>query len=300
MTIWSGAAATLVRMKNRWRGTLLMVGQPAEETVSGAKAMLKDGFLARFPRPDFALAVHDSVDLPAGDVSWTEGACWSNVDSADVTLYGKGGHGARPENTVDPVVLSARFILALQTIISREKNPLEPAVITVGSIHGGTRYNIIPDEVKLQLNLRSFSPEVRQQLKTAILRVAKAEAAAASAPREPSLTFVEGQDACWNDPALTRRLAAVLGAALGAGHITQARPDMPSEDFGEFGKAAGAPSVMFRIGAADPDLFQRAKASRTPLPCLHASGFAPDRERTVRTGVAVVVLSALDLLRLDK
>ena len=296
MSAWVGTAALLAQNKQRWQGTLVFVGQPAEEIVAGAKAMIADGLFTRFPKPDFVVAVHDTSDAPAGTVSWVPGYAMANVDSIDLTIYGKGGHGARPEATIDPIVIAARMVLALQTIVSREKDPSEPAVLSVGSIHGGTKHNIIPDEVKLQMTLRTYKPEVRAQMRAAIERVAKAEAAAAGAPREPSVAFGQGQDATYNDPALTKRLGAAVARALGPANVTEGRPEMVSEDFGELGKAAHAPSVLLRVGAVDPARFAAAKASGERLPVLHSSTFAPDRERTIRTAVTALTASALDLL----
>ena len=296
MAGWTGAATLLSRSKDRWRGTVLMVGQPGEETVAGARAMLADGFLQRFPRPDFAVAVHDSSDKPSGKVFFVPEYGMAGVDSVDVTLYGRGGHGAKPNTTVDPVVLAARTVLAWQTLISREKDPLEPAVLTVGSIHGGTKYNIIPDEVKLQLTVRTFKPEVRKLMLEGIERIARAESAAALSPKEPLVRFSESQGATYNDPALTRRLAAVLSRELGEGNVKEAAPEMVAEDFGEFGKAAGVPSVLFRVGAVEPAKYQAAMKDGTPLPSLHSSGFAPDRERTIKTAATTLTLCALELL----
>lgn len=293
MTGWVGAAAVLASLRDRWKGTLLLVGQPAEETVEGARAMLAAGLLRRFPKPDFGLAVHDRADLPAGRVAWVAGYAMANVDAADITLYGRGSHGARPELSVDPVVLAARVVLALQTLVSREKDPLEPAVLTVGSIHGGTKHNIIPEEVKLQLTVRSYDPGVRRRLLAGITRIVKAEAMAADAPREPALVFSEGQDATWNDPALARRLAAALARELGADSVVEGRPDMVAEDFGEFAKAGGFPSVMLRTGTVDPEAF---RASKGPWPSLHGPDFAPAREPSIRAGVKVLALAALELL----
>ena len=296
MAGWTGAAALLARSKDRWRGTVLMVGQPGEETVQGARAMLADGFLQRFPKPDFAIAVHDSSDKPSGKVFFVPEYAMAGVDSVDVTLYGRGGHGAKPNTTVDPVVIAARTVLAWQTLISREKDPLEPAVLTVGSIHGGTKYNIIPDEVKLQITVRTFKPEVRKLLLEGIERIAKAESAAALSPKEPLVKFSESQGSTYNDPAVTRRLAAMLSRELGADNVKEAAPEMVAEDFGEFGKAAGVPSVLLRIGAVEPAKFEAAMKNGTPLPSLHSSGFAPDRERTIKTGATTLTLCALELL----
>src|SRR5437867_3005811 len=291
-----GRAAQARVRRDRRRGTVLMIGQPAEETVQGAKAMIADGLLKRFPKPDFSVAVHDSSDAPAGKVYFVPGYGMASVDSVDLTIFGRGGHGAKPNTTVDPVVIAARTILTVQTLVSREKDPLDPAVVTVGSIHGGTRYNIIPDEVKLQLTVRTYKPEVRKLLLEGIERIAKAEAASARAPKEPAIKFSEAQDATYNDPAVTQRLAAAIAKQIGAQNVLEARPEMVAEDFGEFGKAAGAPSVLLRIGAAEPSKYEAAQKSGTPLPSLHSSGFAPDRERTIKTAATALTLSALELL----
>ena len=296
MAGWTGAATLLARMKDRWRGTVLMIAQPAEETVQGARAMIADGLFARFPKPDFALAVHDSSELPAGKVYFVPGPAMASVDSVDVTIFGRGGHGAKPDTTVDPIVIAARTVLAFQTLVSREKDPLEPAVLTVGSIHGGTKYNIIPDEVKLQITLRTFNPEVRKLLLSGIERTAKTEAAAARAPKDPLVKVSESQDSTYNDPPLTRRLAAVLAKQLGAENVQEIRPEMVAEDFGEFGKAAGVPSVQLRVGAVEPSRYEASKKAGAPLPSLHSSGFAPDRERTIKAAATVLTFSALELL----
>jgi hippurate hydrolase len=296
MAAWTGTAALLAREKNRWRGTVLMIGQPAEETVAGSRAMLADGLFTRFPKPDFAIAVHDSSDKPAGKVYFVPEYGMAGVDSVDVTIFGRGGHGAKPNATVDPVVIAARTVLAWQTLVSREKDPLDPAVLSVGSIHGGTRYNIIPDEVKLQLTVRAYKPEVRKLLLDGIQRIAKAEAMAANAPREPEFKFSESQASTYNDPVVTKRLATALSSVLGADNVQEARPEMVAEDFGEFGKAAGIPSVLLRVGAVEPAKYADFLKNGTALPGLHSSGFAPDRERLIRTSVTTLTLSALELL----
>lgn len=296
MAAWTGAAALLAALRNHWHGTLVMVGQPAEETVAGARALVADGLFTRFPKPDAILAVHDRSDLPVGRVTWVAGYTMANVDTVDLTVFGRGSHGARPELSVDPIVLAARLVLSMQTIISREKDPLEPAVLTVGSIHGGTRPNIIPDEVHLQLSLRSYGPVVRQQLIDAIRRMAKAEAMAAGAPKEPLIALSEGQEACWNDPALTRRVAARLTRDLGAAQVSEGRPDMVAEDFGELGKALGVPSVLLRTGTVSAAAFQAAQTAGTPLPSLHSSAFAPEREGGIQTAVKALVLATLEIM----
>jgi hippurate hydrolase len=295
MTTWVGTATLLARAKNRWRGTLVLVGQPAEETGSGARAMLKDGLFTRFPKPDVALAIHDTPALPAGKVGYVPGYALASVDSVDLTLYGKGGHGAYPHTTVDPIVLAARTVLALQTIVSREKDPLEPAVVTVGSIHGGTKHNIISDEVKLQLTVRSYKPEVRKQLLAAIERIAKAEALAAGAPKEPTMALTEGTPSTYNDPALTKRLAEALTRVLGADNVVETPPVMGGEDFSEYGRAGATASILW-VGAIDPKRHQETLARGEPLPSLHSGSFAPDRERTLRTAVTALTTAALAVL----
>ncbi|HLO66321.1 MAG TPA: amidohydrolase [Holophaga sp.] len=297
MAGWLGAARALAARRDLWRGTLLMVAQPAEEIGEGAQAMLKDGLLTRFPRPDFALAVHATADLPAGSVGYAPGWAMASVDSVNITIYGRGGHGAKPDQAVDPVVIAAKTVLALQTAVSREKDPREPAVLTVGSIHGGTKHNIIPEEVRLQITLRSFDPKVQQGLIASIRRIARGEALASGAPREP-LVEVDGDTmpAVWNDPALCDRLAAALGRELGPDKVSRLKPDMVSEDFGAFGTAAGVPSVLLRLGAADPRRLKEAQASGTPLPSLHSPAFVPDLEPTLRTGALSLALAALEVL----
>jgi amidohydrolase len=295
MTAWLGTATLLSRSKERWRGTLVMVGQPAEEQGIGARRMLEDGLFHRFPKPDFALALHDLATAPSGTVEYVPGYAMANVDSVDITLYGKGGHGAFPHATVDPIVLAARTVMALQTIVSREKSPLEPAVITVGSIHGGTQHNIIPDQVKLQLTVRSFKPEVRKQLLTAIERVVNAEAQVSGAPRKPDVSVTGGTSATYNDPELTKRLVGAVSKALGAANVHESQPLMGGEDFSAYG-LAGVPSAMLWVGAVEPKRYAKATAAGEPLPSLHSSLFAPDADRTVRTGVTSLTTSALELL----
>lgn len=295
MTSWVGAATLLARGKDRWRGTLVLMGQPAEERVLGARAMIKDGLLTRFPRPDFAVAVHDDPLYPSGRVAHRPGFLMANVSTVEVVIHGKGGHGAKPHETVDPVVIAARTVVALQTLVSREVNPLDPAVVTVGSIHGGTKSNIVPDEVKLQLTVRSFRDEVQRHLLDGIARVARAEAAAAGAPKEPTVTVTESAQATWNDPALDARLAAALSHTLGRENVVDAEQQMVAEDFSELGRA-GIPAVQLKLGAAEPKALAKATAEGRTLPGLHSSAFAPDREPTLRTGVTVLTVSALELL----
>ncbi|HXO20094.1 MAG TPA: amidohydrolase [Thermoanaerobaculia bacterium] len=295
MTALVGTAAAMARAKDRWRGTLVFIGQPAEEVIRGAKAMLADGLFTRFPKPDFAVALHDTPRLPAGKVGFTSGFTLASSDSVDLTIFGKGGHGAAPQTTVDPIVIAARTVLALQTIVSRENNPLDPAVVTVGSIHGGTKHNIIPDEVKLQITVRSYRDEVRQRLLAAIERIARAEAAAAGAPKEPAFKVIESTAATYNDPQLTARIAAALRRALGDDNVVEMGPEMASEDFSEYGHA-GVPAVTWSLGAAFPEKLKEAQAAGKELPSLHSALFAPDRDPTIATGVEAETAVLLDLL----
>ena len=295
MSAWMGTATLLSNSRDQWRGTLVLIGQPAEETVGGAAAMLKDGLFTRFPKPDYVIAIHDESDLPAGTVGYIPGYSHANVDSVDITIYGKGGHGAMPQTTVDPIVIAARTVLALQTIVSREIDPRDPAVITVGSIHGGTKHNIIPDSVHLQLTVRSYKPETRKHLLASIERIAKAESQAGNAPKPPLVEFSDASDSVYNDPKLTERVAAVLRKRLGNDKVVEMPPKMVAEDFSEYGKA-GVPSVMFFVGAVNPAKYEAAKASGTRLPSLHSSQFAPDVKPTLETAIEAETAVLLDLL----
>ncbi len=298
MASWVGAAALLSKIRDRWKGTLVFVGQPAEEMVRGAAAMVQDGLFARFPKPDFVIGIHDTNVLPAGQIGIVSGPASAASNAVDITFYGKGGHGAYPHRTIDPLLMAARAVVTLQTIVSREVNPFDPAVVTVGTFHAGTKRNVIADDARLELTVRSYKPEVQKQLLAAIERIAKAEAAAARAPREPSVVVdpKEASEVVVNDPALASRLTAALRRSLGDGSVVPAEPVPSSEDFGVFGRVAGVPSIQLRVGAIDPEVLARAKAAGTLPPGPHNSGFAPDREPTIRGGVAAFTLSALELL----
>jgi hippurate hydrolase len=295
MAAWLGTASIMAADRNRWRGTLVLIGQPAEELVTGARAMIADGLLTRFPRPDFAIAVHDDARTPAGIIGYHAGPILTNADAVTIRIFGRGGHGARPEATVDPIVIAARTVLALQTIVSRETSPFDPAVITVGSIHGGTKNNIIPDEVVLQLTVRSFTDPVRQHLLSAIDRIAKAEAAAAGAPKEPMVLRSNPTQALVNDSALTRRVSRMLLYELGPARVKDLPPEMASEDFAEF-QLAGIPTLMLRIGAVEQSKYDAAMKSGTPLPSLHSAQFAPDREPTIKAAMLAEVLALRELM----
>ena len=295
MSGWYGTAKLMATNRDRWHGTLIFVGQPAEETGQGAPAMIKDGLFTRFPKPDFALAVHDSAIQAVGQVGFTPGYALAAADSVDITIIGRGGHGGRPQNTIDPVIIAARTVLTLQTIVSRENNPLDPVVITVGTIHGGVKNSIIPDEVKLQLTVRSYKPEVRKRVLASIERVAKGEAMAGGAPQEPIVVVTPAANATYNDPALTDRLVTSLRAVLGSTNVLQIEPTMVFEDFAEF-NLAGIPSADFWIGAVEPAKFAAAQKSGELLPQLHSATWAPDYASTLKTTISVETTELLELL----
>jgi amidohydrolase len=289
-------AAIMAHSKDTWHGTLMLIGQPAEETISGAKAMLDDGFLKKFPKPDVALALHVGNVLPAGMVGITPGIYNTNADSLRITIYGKGGHGSAPHTAIDPIVIAARTILALQTIASREVKPGEMAVVTVGYIQAGTKNNIIPDHAEMGLTVRTRNAEVRKQVLAAIARITKAEAEAAGAPREPLIEHYEGTDLVYNDPALAQRLRGVLESALGKQNVVIDEPITASEDFSYFVEQ-GIPGFYFSLGGADPEKLAQAKAAGTMLPSNHSPLFAPDVEPALRTGITAEVTVLRDLLK---
>lgn len=290
-----GTAEIMARTKNTWHGTLMLIGQPAEETISGAEGMIRDGLFTRFPKPDVAVALHVGNAEPAGIVSITPGVYNTNADSVRITIYGKGGHGSMPQTAIDPIVIAARTILALQTIVSREVKPGEMAVVTVGYIQAGTKNNIIPDQAAMGLTIRTRKDDVRKQILAAITRIAKAEAAAAGAPREPLIDHNESTDLVYNNPALAERLRAPLEAALGKGNVVTAEPITPSEDFSFFTEQ-GVPGFYFSLGGADPEKFAQAKAAGTTLPSNHSPLFAPDVDPALRTGIIAEVAVLRNLL----
>jgi amidohydrolase len=297
-----GTARMLAELKGDWRGTLVMIGQPAEETIDGAKAMLDDGLYTRFPRPDYALALHDTPALSAGKVGYTPGYALASSTSVDVVMRGIGGHGSAPQAAKDPIVAAAQFVLALQAIVSREVSPFDPAVVTVGSIHGGTRYNIIPDEVHLQLTVRTYKEEVRRQILTSLERMAVSVARASGIP-ESRAPIVKPSDteytpATYNDPRLTERLAHAFEEELGAKNVVELPPVMASEDFCRFGlEDRQIPICDFSLGAVDPAKLAESRRTGVPLPGLHSSLWAPVPEPTIRTGVKAMTSAVLDLLK---
>ena len=290
-----GTAAIMAHSKNTWHGTLVLVGQPAEETIGGAKGMIEDGLLKRFPKPDVGIALHVGNNLPAGKVGITPGIFDSNADSLRITLYGKGGHGSSPHTTVDPIVLAAKVILDLQTIVSREVKPGETAVVTVGYIRAGNKNNIIPDQAEMGLTVRTYKAEVRKQVLAAIARITKAEAEAAGAKRAPDVDHYEGTDSVYNEPALAERLRGPLEAALGKENVETIGPALASEDYSYF-VAQGIPSLYFSFGGADPAQYARAKAAGETLPSNHSPLFAPDVDPALRTGITAEVAVLRNLL----
>ncbi len=295
MTAWTGAATLLARAKGLWRGTLVMVGQPAEEKGAGAARMLKDGLFTRFPRPGYAVALHVTPELPSGSVGVTPGPAFASVDSVDLTIHGKGGHGAMPHRTVDPVLIAARTVVALQALVSREKDPFEPAVVSVGSFQAGSKHNVIPPEARLKLTVRAYREETRKRLLDGIRRVAAGESIAGGAPKEPDLAIVESTPGVVNDVALTERLRAAFAAALGAADVVSFPPASVSEDFSYFGRE-GVPASLFWLGVAEPAALERARTDGRALPPLHSAEFAPDVAPAIRAGVAALVAGALELL----
>jgi amidohydrolase len=291
-----GTAAVMAHSKDSWHGTLMLIGQPAEETIGGAKGMLVDGLLTRFPRPDAVVAMHVGNLLPAGKVGITPGVYNTNADSLRITIYGKGGHGAAPQTAIDPIVIAARTILSLQTIASREVKPGELAIVTVGYIRAGTKNNIIPDQAELGLTVRTNKAEVRKQVLAAIARITKAEAEAAGAPRDPLIDHYEGTDLVYNDPALALRMKGALEVALGKENIVIEEPITASEDFSYF-VGQGIPGFYFSLGGADPEMFAEAKAAGTMLPSNHSPLFAPDVDPALRTGIAAEVAVLRGLLK---
>ncbi|HSH95849.1 MAG TPA: amidohydrolase [Roseimicrobium sp.] len=300
MTSLIGTARVLKALKDRWSGTLVLIGQPAEERGGGAKAMLADKLFERFPKPDYCLALHVTGELPAGMVAYVEGYAMANVDSVDITVRGVGGHGAYPHLAKDPVVLASQIVLALQTVVSRETAPNDPAVVTVGSIHGGTKHNVIPDEVKLQLTLRSYTDEVREKTIASIRRITQGLGQAAGLP-EDRMPLVKVSDeftpALYNTPALAQRLSETWKQWLGEGNVVKSKPVMGGEDFGRYGRTADKiPICLYWVGATTPETVMEARKHNKTLPSIHSPFFAPAPEPTLKTGITTMTASVLELL----
>lgn len=302
MTAWLGAARRMVAMKDQWSGTLVMILQPAEEIGVGAKAMLDDGLYTRFPKPSHVLAFHDAAALPAGVIGVSPGYALANVDSVDILIKGVGGHGAYPHTTKDPIVLGSRIVGALQTLVSRENDPQDPAVVTVGSFQAGTKHNIIPDEAKLQLTVRSYKPEVRKRLLDGIRRVARGEAIAAGMPddRMPTVTIREGEytPATFNTEKLSLRALELFGQRFGAQRTVKTPPVMGGEDFGRYWLAdKSVESLIFWVGGTPRAKWEAAGGDSQKLPSIHSPFWAPDAEAVISTATEAMTLAALDVLK---
>ena len=295
-----GLARVMAGLRDRWRGTLLLVGQPAEETIDGALAMLNDRLYERFPKPDIALAMHDNGRLPAGVVGLTAGFAFAASTSMDVLVRGVGGHGSQPQDARDPIVLAGNIVMQLQTIVSREISPFDQAVVTVGTIHGGTRRNIIPDEVKLELTIRTYKEPVREHIIQAVARIVRAAALGADVPEErlPLVSVIDAEyaPAVYNDPALVERLRPALQRVLGADNVHDFPPFMASEDFGRFGLDGKIPIMILWVGASSADALAEAARTGTPVPSQHTSMFAPVAPATLRTGIVAMSAAALEVL----
>jgi len=295
MSALMGTAQWMAANKPRWKGTLMILGQPSEESVSGAAAMIADGLFKQFPVPDYAISLHDDDTMPSGTVGLHPGVFRATMDAPTITIYGRGGHGGMPHNTIDPVVIAARTVLALQTIVSREVNPIDPAVISIGSIHGGTIGNVIPEEVRLQLSVRTHDERVRAQVRAAIERVVKAEADAGRAPKPPHIDWGTNTDLVYNDPELVARFSKALAATLGKEQVVEMRAKMTSEDFSQYGKA-GAKAVLMHIGAVPAEKLAEAQRTGVPVPAPHAPDFLPDLKPTLTNGVLAEISVLLELM----
>jgi hippurate hydrolase len=299
MTVWLGTLKTLVNLRNSWKGTILAVAQPAEETGKGARAMIEDGLFKRFPVPDMALCYHVSASLPAGVIGYIPGPAYAGSTSAGITIFGIGGHGATPHKTIDPVVIAAETIMGIQTIVSRTINPLEPAVITVGSVHGGTKNNIIPDKVNLQLTIRYYSEEVHQQILKSLVTLTNGIALSSGLPADkmPAIVFGENQTPpLYNDPDLVARTVAAMQTILEKENLLQLSPTTVSEDFARYGKTEEKiPVSIFWLGTVSREAYEKSTREGKMLPMLHNAGYYPDFSLSYQTGVAAMAKSCIEL-----
>jgi hippurate hydrolase len=294
-----GTAATLARLRDRWSGKLMIVAQPAEEIGAGARMMIEDGLFERFGRADYCLALHVSGEHPAGTVAYAAGWALANVESVDITIHGRGGHGSRPHQAVDPVVAAAHVVVALQTIVSRRVDPLEPAVITVGSIHAGTKHNIIPGQARMQITVRSYTDETRRVLLRGIREVTLHTCRAMGCTKDPDVVIREHEftPSTYNDPTLTEAGAEVFRQVLGPDSVIRAKPVMGGEDFGRFPKHLGVPGFIFWLGSVEKKRYEASlRPDGPPLPSLHSARYHPDPDPTIRTGVKCMSSLALSLL----
>jgi amidohydrolase len=302
MTVWLGTARELVARKSEWKGTLVMIAQPAEEIGLGSISMLEDGLYTRFPKPDRVIALHDNAALPAGSIGLGSGYVMANVDSVDITVKGVGGHGAYPQDAKDPIVVAARIVTTLQTLVSRETDAQDSAVVTVGAINGGFKHNVIPDEVKMQLTVRSFADTTRDKLLNGIARIAKAEAQAAGleGDKAPDISVKEDYTpSLYNEPKLVERISGILTKEFGPTKIATAQPTMGGEDFARYGRTTDRiPITLIWLGAVSQARYDASlKPGGKPLPSLHSSEFQPDPDPTIATGVKAMTITAIDLLK---
>lgn len=301
MTAWIGTARLMAANKDKWSGTLVMIGQPAEERGAGARMMLADGLYTRFPKPDYALAFHDAAQFPAGMIGYTPGYALANVDSVDILVKGIGGHGAYPQATKDPIVLASRIVTSLQTLVSRETSPLDSAVVTVGSFHAGAKHNIIPDEARLQLTVRSYTDEVRARLLNGIARIAKGEAIAAGIPddRMPMVSVEKDEytPATFNTPQFTEEMASYLKSRFGEQRVTQLPPVMGGEDFGRFSREdKDIKSLIIWVGGVPQAEYDAAQKEGRTLPSLHSPFWAPDAPAVISTATEALTAMAMKLM----
>ena len=301
ITTWLATARRLVALKAEWSGTLVMILQPGEERVMGAQAMLNDGLFTRFPKPDTLLAFHDSATLPAGAIGVTRGFALANVDTVNIDVKGVGGHGAYPQNTKDPIVLASRIVTSLQTLVSRENDPLQPAVVTVGTFHAGTKNNIIPDDAKLSLTVRSYTPETRKLLLDGIRRIVRGEAIAAGMPdnRMPVVELEQpSADATFNTAELSDRLLQLFRSHFGEARVVETKPIMAAEDFSRYWLAdKSKQSVIFWVGGVPQAKWDAVKGDTLKLPALHSPLWAPDADAVISTATEAMTVAALDVLK---
>ncbi|WP_291204526.1 M20 family metallopeptidase [Hyphomonas sp.] len=298
MTVWVGAARRLIAEKDKWKGTLVMIAQPAEEIGLGAQAMLAEGLYTKFPKPDYNIALHVSAGAPAGTIAYSSGFALANVDSVDIKVKGVGGHGAYPHTTVDPVLVASHIVVALQSLVSRNTNPLDSAVVTVGSIKAGAKHNIIPDEAELLITVRSYEDKTRQMLLDGIKRIAEGQAAAFGAPAPVITVESDFTPATYNDPDLTARAMAAISAELGAANVRAVPPVMGGEDFSQYARTdEKIPGVIFWLGAVSADKYAASQVDGMPLPSLHSPLFAPDYDPAIATGVDAMTAAVIDLFK---
>ena len=299
MTVWLGTAKAMVEMKNQWKGTLVMIGQPAEEIGAGANLMLEAGLFQKFPVPDFGVGLHCSPTIPTGQVGYGKGFTMANAESIDIKVFGQGAHGASPHMSVDPVVMASMLVMELQTIVSRSLNPLDNAVVTVGAIKGGTKHNIIPDEVTLQLTVRTFTDEVRLLVHKRIKEIARGVAVAAGLPEDKYPEVIIPQTftpANFNNAALVDRLSASAGKAIGEANVVKADPQMVAEDFSRYGKTEhNIPTALFWLGTVPPERTEKVAKGEMAMPGLHSPFYYPAVETSITTGVKVTSTSLMDL-----